>query len=136
MSQSKLRVLFLHGFGESQLIASMAAHGLQEAVESAGHEFLPIPDGFLQLSGAAAVEPIVDAEYKKMVQSGELTAYAWYPLVKGLTGGHRDPSCKDFDFRATPESQANAVAHTLKALRWSPTDALGGTVWGHEGGIR
>ena len=32
--------------------------------------------------------------------------------------------------------QANAVAHTLKALSWSPANALGGAVWGHEGRIR
>jgi hypothetical protein len=110
------QVLYFHGFGESPEIATIATEALNEAIKGAGAELLALPAGFVKLETAESMQPIVDETYRNMCIDGKLESRAWYPLVKGLDGGHRAPPAKDFDFRATAEQQAAAVKAALKLI--------------------
>ena len=115
------KVLYLHGFGESELVAGMAAKDLKDTLTTAGYELLKVPDGFIPLKSKEECAPIVDPEYRKMVEAGDLEAFAWYPFVKGDTGGHRKPPFEDFEFRTTAPAREEAVKKLVALI-----DKLGG----------
>lgn len=94
------KVLFLHGYGESALLAGMSTKDLKDVCKNKGYNFLDVPDGFTPLKSATEVDPIHDEEYRKMVASGDLDAFSWYPLAKGSEGGHRKAGFDDFGFRS------------------------------------
>ena len=112
------KVLFLHGYGESALLAGMSTKDLKEVSKSKGYTFLEVPDGFKQLKSETEVSPIVDEEYRKMVASGDLDAFCWYPLTKDAitTGGHRKAGFTDFEFRAKKEESDAAVLKLVEMI--------------------
>jgi len=126
-------VLFLHGFGESPMVAEVSADPLKSALEGGGAKFLPIPAGFKKLSTPDEMAAIGDPEYRQTCMDGALDAYAWYPLVKGNEGGHRAPPAEDFAFRASPADTAEAVKQ-LKAMieKANGVDAIMGFSQGGE----
>lgn len=105
------RVLYLHGYGESALVCQMAAYSLKTALERAGIELLAPKNAFIKLASPSDFAPIVDAEYRKMCQSGDLEAFCWYPLrdVKQSVMGHRKAPATDFSFRGDRNEQDEAV---------------------------
>uniref|UniRef100_A0A7S2J677 Serine hydrolase domain-containing protein n=1 Tax=Haptolina brevifila TaxID=156173 RepID=A0A7S2J677_9EUKA len=104
------RVLYLHGFGESSLVADMMIGPLREALREADVELLPheAPNKLAPTELGA----IVDPEYRAQCENGSLPAFCWYKLTDAATtpGGHRAPPASDFGFRSTSADQAAAVA--------------------------
>ena len=126
------KVLFLHGFGESSLLAGMSTMDLKDVLKGGGYELLPTPDGFQKLQSASECEPITDVRYRKMVQAGDLDAFSWYPLVKGLDGGHRTKG-KDFQHRAAQSDVTEAVTKLVDYItKLGGVDAIAGFSQGGE----
>jgi hypothetical protein len=107
-----MKILFLHGYGESATLAEFKTAQLKKALSDEGQEteLLPFPNGTKKLATKTEFMPIFDPDYRQMCEDGELPAYSWYPLVKEVDdGGHRDPEnaagAKDFAFRSDAESQ-------------------------------
>jgi hypothetical protein len=115
-------LMFLHGYGESADLASMSTVDLKKALAGKGHKLLPPVDAPLPLKSTEDLKWIPDEEYRAMCESGDLTAYAWYPfLAKGNEGGHRKEGVKDFEYRSTKEDQMKAAKVVVDAI-----DKLGG----------
>jgi hypothetical protein len=134
---SKPKVLFLHGYGESSLMAGMSTAALKKAVDEAKCELLPVPDGYHKLKSSTDFKPIADEDYRSMCQAGELDAFAWYPLRdpklgKG-DGGSRAKPAKDFEFRAEPSGMSTAVKKLLADIdNMGGVDAIFGFSQGGE----
>lgn len=107
-------VLFLHGYGESGLLAGMSTKDLKDVCRLKGHDLLNIPDGFKQLKSEAECGPIADDEYRKMVMDGDLDAFCWYQVSKDGIGGHRKAGFADFAYRA---KKADADAAVLQLVQ-------------------
>ena len=91
-------------------------------------------DGFIHLKTAEDMVAIHDEEYKQMCQAGDLDAYCWYSLDKHRTdGGHRAAGVKDFSFRSSPSSIADAVEKLIKHIdKLGDVEALVGFSQGGE----
>jgi len=108
-----MKVLFLHGFGESSLLAGMSTNDLKEVLKGAGHELLDAPNGWYSLKDAAASKYIADVEYRQMVMDGDLDAFSWIQIQDSKEGGHRRAGFKDFDGRP---SQADTEVSVTKLV--------------------
>ena len=123
-------MLFLHGYGESSTIASMSTAALTKALAAAKVDLLPVPDGYHKLKDKSDFNPIPDPDYKEMCLSGDLDAFAWFPLYEGpprevsehaARGGHRELPASDFAFRSDPAEMSITVRKLVKDI-----DAMGG----------
>lgn len=98
------KFLYLHGFGESSLLAGMSTAGIKKCLSDNSIALDAEMNGYVHLKSDKEFDPIVDPEYKAMCKSGDLDAYGWYMLAKGSEGGHRKPPAEDFGYRADKKS--------------------------------
>jgi len=111
------KFLFLHGFGESNMLAGNSTSTLLEVLKPEGIA-LESMDGFTKLEDGTDFDPIPDEEYKSLCRSGDIEAYCWYPIVpkekkfNHADGGHRATGT-DFDYQ--PKS-AEAIKSAVDGL--------------------
>lgn len=112
------KFLFLHGFGESNMLASNSTSTLMEVLKPEGIT-LDSMDGFTKLENESDFEPIPDQEYKDLCKNKEIDAYCWYPMVPKQAmfnkkeGGKRAGSATNFAYQP---SSAEAVKKGVDAL--------------------
>jgi len=87
------QLLYLHGYGESADVASMATRGLKEACEQAGVSLLEPKSAFVKLAKDQLL-PIADEQYREQCEKGLMDAYGYYVLTPNDTrsGLSADPA--------------------------------------------
>ena len=106
----KPKVLFLHGYGESSVMAGMSAAALKRMCELKELELLHIPNGWIKLKTDFEFMPVDDPEYREMCKSGELEAFAWWrPRDHYGKYGKGDPQAC-IGYRRGPDGEQEPLA--------------------------